>query len=104
MNDNRCSPTGKRVSSGNKDGATATDPGVGQVGLVLRVTEGDIRMVEAYYHELALEASQDRSPPTPEEQVALKKLAASSERLKAMTREELLAERARRLRQRRRLE
>ena len=41
MNDNRCSPTGKRASSGNKDGATATDPGVGQVGLVLRVTEGD---------------------------------------------------------------
>jgi hypothetical protein len=104
MSDDRCSLTVKRAPLDSKDGEAATDPGFGNVDLVLRVTEGDIRMVEAYYHELALEASQDRSPPTLEEQIALKKLAASFERLKAMTREELLAERARRLRQRRRLE
>ena len=102
MSDGRYFSTGKHAFSGSKDEEAATDPGFGNVGLVLRVTESDIRMVEAYYHELALEASQDRSPPTPEEQVALKKLAPSFERLKAMTREELLAERARRLGQRRR--
>ena len=104
MSDGRFSSTGRRASLGSKDGEATTDPSFSNVGLVLRVTEGDIRMVEAYYHELALEASQDKSPPTPEEQVALQKLAASFERLKAMTREELLAERARRLRQHRRLE
>lgn len=104
MSDDRFSSTGRCASLGGKDGEATTDPRFGNVGLVLRVTEGDIRMVETYYHELALEASQDRSPPTPEEQVALKKLEASFERLKAMTREELLAERARRLHQRQRLE
>jgi hypothetical protein len=60
--------------------------------------------VDAYYYELALEASQDRSPPTPDEQVELAKLTALCERLKAMTREEKLALRARRLRQLRRFE
>jgi hypothetical protein len=74
------------------------------VDLVLRISEDDVRIVEAYYDELALEASRDRSPPTPEEQIELEKLAASSERLKAMTRPEMLALRARRLRQLRRFE
>jgi hypothetical protein len=104
MSDDRSSLTGKRAALGGKDKEATPDPRFGNVGLVVRVTESDIRMVESYYHELALEASQDKSPPTPEEQVTLQKLAASFERLKAMTREELLAERARRLRQRRRLE
>jgi len=74
------------------------------VYLVLRVSEGDIRMVDAYYDELALDASMDQSPPTPEERIELEKLTALSERLKAMTREEMLALRARRLHQLRRVE
>lgn len=103
MSDDQCSPIGKHAFSRVKD-RRATVPASGEVDLALRVSEGDIRIVDAYLAELALEASQDGSPPTPEEQIAADKLAASFERLKAMTREEMLAERVRRLRQRRRFE
>ena len=47
------------------------------VYIVLRVSEGDIRMVDAYYDELALDASMDRSPPTPEERIDLEKIECS---------------------------
>jgi len=102
MSDDRCSPTGKRASLYTQ-GVAAPSAFAG-VDLVLRISEGDVRIVEAYYDELALEASRDRSPPTPEEQIELEKLAASSERLKAMSRSEIHALRARRLRQLRRFE
>ncbi len=71
-------------------------------GLVLGVSEADIRLVDAYYHELALEASNDPSPLTREEQIADAEWAESFARLKAMTPDELRAERARRIRERRR--
>src|SRR6185369_5986184 len=80
MIDDRCSPTNKRASLRTQY-ASAPQASEG-VDLALRISEGDIRIVDAYYDELALEASQDRSPPTPEEQVELEKLAVSSERLK----------------------
>jgi len=102
MSDDRCSPTRKRAFW-RTQGVSAPHASK-RVDLALRISEGDIRIVDAYYDELALEASQDRSPPTPEEQVELEKLAVSSERLKAMTRQEMLALRARRLRQLRRFE
>jgi len=102
MSDDRCSPTGKRASVYTRGVAAPSIPV--DVELVLRISEGDVRIVEAYYDELALEASRDRSPPTPEEQIELEKLAASSERLKAMSRSEIHALRARRLRQLRRFE
>lgn len=46
--------------------------------------------MDAYHYELALDASKDRSPPTPEEPSERGKLATSFERLKAMTCEEML--------------
>jgi len=102
MNDDWRSSTGKRVTVYTQGVAP---PSLSDgVDLVLRISEGDVRIVDAYYDELALEASRDRSPPTPEEQVELDKLAASSERLKTMTRAEMLVLRARRLRQLRRFE
>ena len=70
--------------------------------LVLGVSEADIRLVDAYFHELALDASSDPSPPTREEQTANAELAESFARLKSMTPDELRAERARRIRERRR--
>ena len=96
MSDDRCSPTRKRASWRTLD-VSAPHASEG-ADLAVRISEGDLRIVDAYYYELALEASQDRSPPTPEDQVELAKLTASSERLKSMTREERLALRAHRLR------
>jgi predicted P-loop ATPase/GTPase len=99
MNDDRCSPTGKRASMHNQ--AAPMAPTSDDTDLVITVSEDDVRIVDAYYYELALDASKDPSPPTPEEQIELAKLAASFERLKAMTHEEMLEERERRLRRRR---
>ena len=69
--------------------------------LVLGVSEADINLVDAYFHELALESVSDPSPLTPEEQAADAGSVAAFERLKAMTPDELRAERARRMRERR---
>jgi hypothetical protein len=66
--------------------------------LVLGVSEADFRLVDAFYQELALEASNDPSAPTREEQTANAESAKSFARLKAMTPDELRAERARRIR------
>ena len=70
--------------------------------VVLGVSEADINLVDAYFHELALDASEDPSPPTCEEQIADAESVAAFARLKAMTPDELRAETARRIRERRR--
>lgn len=70
--------------------------------LVHGVSEADVRLVDTYFHELAIDASNDPSPLTPEEQAADAESVASFARLKAMTPDELRAERARRIRERRR--
>ena len=114
MNDEWCPPTGDQLIPTDLDTATAaTTPDAARdieasarssetSDLVLGVSDADIRLVDAFHHELALEASADKSPPTRAEQLANAELAASFERLKAMTPEELRAETARRLRERQR--
>jgi hypothetical protein len=104
MKDYRCSPIGERAAQRTKDGVPTTAPTSDHVDLVLGISEGDIRIVDAYHYQLALDASQDRSSPTLEEQIEVGKLAASFARLQAMTHEQMLAERVRRLRRRRRLD
>ncbi len=69
---------------------------------VIGIGEGDIRMVDAFFHELALDASLDPRPPTAEEQAANTRIAAEIERVKAMSPDELRDEQALRLRARRR--
>lgn len=101
MNDNRYSSPGEYAVQRTKN-AVPTVTSVSD-DVDLGISEGDIRIVDAYFYELALDASEDQSPPTPEEKTEIAKLAASFERLKAMTREEMLAERVRRLRRSRRL-
>ena len=53
MSDDRCSPTGKRASVPTQ--GVAVPSVCGGASAVLRILEGDIRMVDAY--ELALDAS-----------------------------------------------
>ena len=52
-------------------------------------------MVDAFLHELAMEAALDPRPPTAAELEAIDDLGARAERLKTMTPEELEAERER---------
>jgi hypothetical protein len=101
MTDEWCPSSGehsmltKDVTS-NADAAHSAD-----ADLALGVSEADIRLVDAFYHEVALEASNDRAPATHEEQAANAALAESFARLNAMTPDELRAERARRREERR---
>lgn len=65
---------------------------------VIGTSEEDLRVLDAYYHHLALDASEDPSPPTAAEQAQLDTIRAHNDRLLAMTPEDMLAERARRRR------
>jgi len=104
MTDDWSPPTGEhdRPPSDHQRAEPPTTPAPnGEVDPVFGLSEADLRMVDAFYYELAMDAANDPSPPTAAEQVEIKVLAASFERLKAMSPEELLVERARRLRARR---
>ncbi len=108
MSDDWCSPTGEldptRGGAASGEGARLRNRGETPVELddegdpVLGVTHGELRMVDAFFHELALDAAADPRSPTPAEQVAVDNLRARFERLKAMTPEEQVAERERLLR------
>ncbi len=105
MNDDWSTPTGEfepnRCDSASRDGARLRNRGAAPDALdddgdpVLGVTAGELRMVDALFHELALESAADPRPPTPAEQVAVENLRARFERLKTMTPEDQALERAR---------
>lgn len=108
MSDDWCSPTGEfdpaRGGAPSGEGARLRNRGETPVELdddgdpMTGVTGGELRMVDAFFHEVALDAAADPRPPTPAEQVAIDSLRARFERLKAMTPEEQAAERERLLR------
>jgi len=101
MNDDWTSPTGEyefpcgeRATARPMAKHTAR-PNVDEIDPVLGVTSGELRIVDAFFYELALEAAEDPSPPTAEELIAIDNLRERFEKLKAMTPEEQDAERAR---------
>ena len=109
MNDEWSPPTGEQLIPVDLDNVTgSTTPNAREIDarrtegadLVLGVSEADIRLVDAFYHELALEASAVKLSASPAEQLADAESVAAFERLKAMTPEEQRAERARRIRER----
>jgi len=69
---------------------------------VLGISERDLRLVDAFYHNLGVQASEDPSPPTAEEQESIDWLGDQFAKLQAMTPEELEALREERARARRR--
>lgn len=69
---------------------------------VLGISERDLRLVDGFYHNLGIQASEDPSPPTPEEQAAIDWLGERFAKLQAMSPEELDALREERARARRR--
>lgn len=84
-------PAGPRHTPKVPGGDDELDP-------VFGVTAGELRLVDAFFHELALDAAHDPRPPTEAEQVTIRNLRARFERLKAMSAEEAEAERERLLR------
>ena len=95
MIDDWSPPTGE-YEWPSREPADAAPPGPRpdgiEVDLVFGITDGDLRMVDAFLHEVDLEVAA-AAPPTPP--ATLDRLRASFERLKAMTPEEQDAERER---------
>lgn len=63
MTDDWSTPTGEydRFEATNEDTTPDSD-------LLLSVEERDLRILDAFFHELAMDASTDPTPNTPEEQ------------------------------------
>jgi hypothetical protein len=69
MNDDWSPPTAEhdRPSSDHERTEAPTTTPDGDVDQVFGVSEADVRMVDAFYYELAMDAANDPSPPTPAE-------------------------------------
>ena len=88
MNDDWSEPTGEHEpwtipGPANDVGAPRDADPIGVLVALDGVPERDARMVDAFFQQLALDASEDRSPPTPEEQENIDAIAAFTERLMA---------------------
>lgn len=77
-------------------------PDVECIDPVLGISERDLRLVDAFYHNLGVQASEDPSPPTAEEQESIDWLGEQFAKLQAMTPGELDVLREERARARRR--
>ncbi len=105
MNDDWTTPTGEYEQPGRETPtATSATRSAGRrhgdaIDPALDVSPAELRIVDAFFYELALEAAEDPSPPNPREQLAIDNLRARFERLQAMTPEEQEAERQRLLRE-----
>jgi len=97
MTDDWSSPTGEYEPATSEGAADVPDLARvgGDIDPVIGVTAGELRMVDALFHELALEAAADPRPPTPDEQRAVEYLRRRFEQLKAMSPEEEAMERER---------
>jgi len=97
--DDWCTPTGEYEPHQAEDAASnapGAPPNRGEaIDPVFGLTEGELCIADAFFHELALEAARDPRPPTPEEQEAIDDLRERAERLKTMTPAELATERER---------
>ena len=71
----------------------ANDAAAPRIDMPCGIPEEDLRLVDALSHELALEASNDPRPNTPEEDKEDTELLASARRRMSMTREQVALER-----------
>lgn len=78
-------------------------PANDEIDPLFGLTVADLRILDGFFYELALEAAEDPRPPTPEEQDSIDNLRKRFERLQRMTPEEVEAERQRILAMERRL-
>ena len=101
MTDDWSPPTGEHEQP-HRDPAERTGPSLrphdDDIEAGLGVTGSELRVVDAFFHELALEAAANPRAPTHEEQAAVMRMRDRFERLKALSPEELEEERDRLLR------
>lgn len=99
MTDDWSMPTGEYELQPRPGAADATRPNLPppdeEIDPAFGVTTGELRIVDAFFYELARDAAEDPRPPTGMEQPAIDDLRTRFERLKAMSTEELDAERTR---------
>jgi len=101
MSDDWTPPTGEyerpRIIASVK---VPAEPEVECIDPVLGISERDLRLVDGFYHNLGVQASEDPSPPTLEEQESIDRLGEQFAKLQAMSPEELDALREERARAR----
>lgn len=99
MNDEWDVPTGEyeRPLDGSAEASRSAGRGNG-TRASRGVTARELRMVDAFLSELAIEAAEDPSPASAEELIAIDDLRDRAERLKVMSPDELAAERERLMR------
>jgi hypothetical protein len=100
MSDDWSPPTGEHERPPTIDSIEVTSELDEEVDPVLGISARDLRLVDAFYHNLGVVASEDPSPPTAEEEQSINWLGEQFEKLQAMTPEELEALRAERARRR----
>lgn len=102
MNDDTPRPT---MSARRPIKVTVTLPadevGARRIEVMGGISEEDLRLLDAINHELALDASNDPRPSTPEEDAAVADLLARAQRTMSMTPEQVARERRARRRTRR---
>jgi hypothetical protein len=93
MNDEWDMPTGEyeRLQCEPAKPRLRNDAGMAALG----VTAGELRMVDAFLVEVAIDAAEDPRPPSAAEQLAVADLRVRAEHLKVMSPAELDAERER---------
>jgi hypothetical protein len=77
------------------DEVAPAQPGGEGVDPVLGVSEADLDLLDAFYHQLALDASQDPRPNTPEEDADDEWLMDRARKRMSMSRAEVCAQRER---------
>jgi hypothetical protein len=102
MNDDSTRPSAHALTTSTAAVAVPVDEVAEcRIDMTCELPEADLRLLDAINHELALDASNDPRPSTPEEDEAVAELLASARRMKSMTREQVLQERLARERARR---
>jgi hypothetical protein len=97
MTNDHCSP--RMPARGTPaTGVVIDGPRADDFDPALKVTESDLRLLDAYYHERAIDASEDPRPNTEEEQAADDALLAAMRKTMSMSPAEAYASRSRRRR------
>ncbi len=99
MTDDWSPPTGEHAKQPHRDDATPDLPTLDEpIDPTFGVTAGELRMVDAFFYEVAREAAEDPRPATLAERDTVDELRSRFERLKGLSQDEASTERARLLR------
>jgi hypothetical protein len=96
MTDDWSPPTGEHAKQPHREDATPDLPTLDEaIDPTFGVTAGELRMADTFFYEVARDAAEDPRLPDTAERAAVDDLRSRFERLKAMSPDELAAERTR---------